>query len=121
MGVRMANANEGDWIEHECTGGRDRIETSASAAAATGVRMSVEGANIRRGYERVRGGRTSTRRAQGVRTSAEGTNEQTRRAQGVRTSVGRYERGRGGSGATCPLSLVPLPPYHLLNLFFFII
>jgi hypothetical protein len=29
VGVRTANANEGDWIEHEHTGGRDWIETSA--------------------------------------------------------------------------------------------
>jgi hypothetical protein len=35
--------------------------------------------------------------------------------------MGRYECGRGGSGAMCPLSLVPLPPYHLFNLIFFII
>jgi hypothetical protein len=29
VGVRTANANEGDWIEHEHTGGRDWIKMSA--------------------------------------------------------------------------------------------
>ena len=34
-------------------------------------------------------------------------------------NMGRYERSRDGSGATCPSSLVPLPPYNHLYLYLY--
>jgi hypothetical protein len=77
----------GDWIKHECMGGRDWIETSASAAAAASRRSSSNRGTHERG-----GGECT----QGVRTSAGGMNEH-KASAGSTNERGGYKRANEAS------------------------